>query len=56
MNPEELDRTWRIRNEIKIYPIRLEIPTKHYKIGITTNTAPEKIGKQIYPVEPTKQQ
>jgi len=54
MNAEELHRTWCIRNEIKIYPIRLEAPTERYKVGITTDTAPEKIGKQVYPVDSNK--
>lgn len=54
MNTEELHRTWCIRNDIKIYPIRLETATECYKIGITTNKTPEKIGKQIYPVVTNK--
>jgi len=54
MNTEELHRTWCIRNEIKIYPIRLEPPTERYKIGVITNTASEKIGKQIYPLDTNK--
>jgi len=54
MNTEELHRTWCIRNDIKIYPIRLETPTERYKIGVTTDTAPEKIGKQVYQVDTNK--
>ncbi len=54
MNTEELHRTWCIRNDIKIYPIRLLTASESYKIGITTNTLSEKIGDHIYLLDTNK--
>ncbi|NQY31095.1 MAG: hypothetical protein HRT69_16720 [Flavobacteriaceae bacterium] len=54
MYKDELHRVWCIRNDIKIYPIRLETTTERYKIGITINNTPEEKGDHIYPVDTNK--
>jgi len=54
MEIEELHRVWCIRNDIKIYPIRLATATESYKIGITINSTPEEKGDNIYPLDTNK--
>lgn len=46
--------SWCFENDIKIYPIRLQMPLERYKVGVQVSDAPEKISDQIYTVETTK--
>lgn len=45
---------WCINHDIKIYPIRLQMPLERYKIGIQIRDAAEQRGKEIYTVAATK--
>jgi hypothetical protein len=46
--------SWCFANDIKIYPIRLQMPLERYKVGIQINNKPEQVGAQIYTNETTK--
>ena len=54
MDDNKLHREWCIRNDIKIYPIRLATVSERYKIGITINSAPEEKGDHVYPLDTNK--
>ena len=54
MDDNKLHREWCIRNDIKIYPIRLATVSESYKIGLTIDNALEEKGDHIYPLDTNK--
>jgi len=54
MDIDKLHREWCIRNEIKIYPIRLTTASESYKIGVTIGNDSEEKGDHVYPVATNK--
>lgn len=45
---------WCIRNDIKIFPIRLQTATERYNIGYTVNNNKVKVIDEVYYLETSK--